>query len=183
MRVGRVTVLWSHLEFAVNQAIWELSNVGSGPGACITAQIISIGPRMRSLISLLIYRGCHDEIMSIFQKFSRKAEALGRQRNRFVHDPVYLTVASGKLNRLEVKTDAALNYQYEPVDFEYLDDLFEKIKLAIDEFDHLFGWAALSLRPWPKTQYEQSLRDHPTRQRSQPIGPPGNPARPRSWLV
>lgn len=44
LRVGRVAVVWAALEFAINQAIWQLANVEAGAGACITSQIIITGP-------------------------------------------------------------------------------------------------------------------------------------------
>ena len=41
--VGRIANIWAQLEFNINQAIWELCNVETGAGACVTSQIGSIG--------------------------------------------------------------------------------------------------------------------------------------------
>jgi hypothetical protein len=42
LAVGRIAGIWAQMEFIINQAIWELMEVGAG--ACLTAQIVVITP-------------------------------------------------------------------------------------------------------------------------------------------
>ena len=55
--VGRLVDKWAQLEFAIDQAIWQLANVEQMLGACITAQLIGVNGRLQALRSLLQARG------------------------------------------------------------------------------------------------------------------------------
>jgi hypothetical protein len=50
LAVGKIATVWAGLEFAINQAIWELCNVEAPVGACVTAQLI--GPMGSWLTSI-----------------------------------------------------------------------------------------------------------------------------------
>src|ERR1700722_17968754 len=84
--VGKIATMWGALEFAINQAIWELCNVEAAAGACITSQLIGSGPRMRAFISLIDFRAhdskCENEekLITQFNKLTQKIDGLGRQR-------------------------------------------------------------------------------------------------------
>lgn len=55
--IGYVATGWARLEHNINLAIWRLAAVEDADGACITAQIPSIVPRMRALIALVHRNG------------------------------------------------------------------------------------------------------------------------------
>jgi hypothetical protein len=139
-RVGRITVLWFHLELSINEAIWELANTAVGPGACITTQIIALGSRTRALIALVSYRHGDKDLIKNLNIFSDNAEGLARQRNRYVHDTAYIGLDTGKLKRLEIKTEKELSFKYEEIDLKEMDSLVEKIKKCIDDFEILYKY-------------------------------------------
>ncbi|MGH9438802.1 MAG: hypothetical protein ACRD22_13145 [Terriglobia bacterium] len=180
--VGRIAGTWAQLEFAINQAIYQLANVEAGIGACITAQIIIIGPRMRALIALIDYRfgdsASNDKLMKKLNHFIQKVEGLARQRNRFVHDPVTLNKVTGILSRVEVTADRRLVFDFQPVNLKEMDSLHKKIRATIVEFDKIFEECIAALPPWPQTQFERSPRGV-RRQRSQDNDPPIPPLPPQ----
>lgn len=160
LRVGRICGMFAHLEFLLNQAIAELANGEIGATACITAQIISPGQRMRALASLIHYRGAKDDLLKKVNKFSVKVEDLARQRNRYTHDSTWLMgpIASAEvtLKRLHITADRRYEFEHRPVDLAAMDQLHEKIRAVVMEFDQLRDEYLAALPPWPKTQFEQS---------------------------
>jgi hypothetical protein len=69
--LGHAVAAWAALEFAIGEAIWELANVEREAGACVTAQLVGPGPRVRALVALLELRGLM-RISSKPQTSSRK---------------------------------------------------------------------------------------------------------------
>ncbi len=55
--VGRVASEWSHLEHALDVAIWELSGTKPEIASCITAQIMGVGPRCKTIMNLASHFG------------------------------------------------------------------------------------------------------------------------------
>ena len=56
--IGYVAHHWARLEHEINQMIWALAAIVPPDGACLTAQIPSIVPRLRALIALADNNGC-----------------------------------------------------------------------------------------------------------------------------
>jgi hypothetical protein len=154
--VGRIAGIWAQLEFVINDAIWELANVESGAGACITAQIIPSNSRMRALISLVHYRGAKQELITDLNRFRHDIDGLGQQRNRFIHDPASINRETGEVSRVNVTADLKLDFSYHPVDYNKMSSLHTEIRIAITRFDALYNRILNELPPWPKTQYERS---------------------------
>jgi len=157
IQVGRIATMWGDLEFAVNQSIWELANVEPSVGACLTAQLVTIGSRMRALLALLHFRDAEDELLKEFSRLDNKIEGLGRQRNRWVHDPVALG-RGGELRRIHVTADKRLDYAVKDADLVEMHELHVKIREASLEFRALYKKARDALPPWPRTQFEQAPR-------------------------
>jgi hypothetical protein len=156
LAVGRIAGIWAQLEFIINQAIWELANVEVGVGACLTAQIVIIGSRMRALLSLLDYRGASESNLKLLRKLTRDIEGLGRQRNRWVHDPASLETDTGILKRVNVTADQRLDFKFYQTNIREMDRLHADIRDAIQKFTALFENACAESPPWSRTQYELS---------------------------
>jgi hypothetical protein len=154
--VGRIAGIWAQLEFVINDAIWELANVESGAGACITAQIIPSNPRMRALISLVHYRGAKQELLTELNRFRHQIDGLGQQRNRFIHDPASINLETGEIQRVNITAELKLDFSCHSVDYDKMASLHAKIKMAIMRFRDLYNRVLNELPPWPKTQYERS---------------------------
>ena len=103
--VGSVATGWASLEHEINRVIWALAAVADRDGACITAQMIGVMPRMRALIALAHRKGCDEALLKKLNKFTTKVDGLGRQRNRVVHDPWYVKDDYRAFGRLEISAD------------------------------------------------------------------------------
>ena len=156
MRVlGDICAVWADLEYRVNQAIWELSNIEMSAGACITAQIGQPAGRFKALIALVHLRGGEPQLLTALNQYSRKVEGLGRQRNRFVHD-VWSAKKDGTVQRLNVTADRELQFGHVTTPKGDLEKLRQQIFAALQEFTPLHERILDELPPWPRTQFEQS---------------------------
>jgi hypothetical protein len=97
--VGQVASEWAHLEHTLDIIIWELATISQPDGACITAQLMGVAPRYRTLIAQLTHRS---KTQPQFARFITKVNTLTgsshdpqERRNRIVHDPWYVTFESG----------------------------------------------------------------------------------------
>jgi hypothetical protein len=163
LAVGKIAVIWAHLEFAINQAIWELENVESGAGACVTAQLIGPGPRMRAFITLIDYR-CNDpktnaeiKLLNDFNRLSQKIDGLGRQRNVYLHQGAVIE-EGGKIKRVHISADKKLEFDFVPADIENMEKLSNDIRNTRIKFEAIFERAQAALPPWPRIQFERSSR-------------------------
>lgn len=154
-QVGWITAIFSHLDFAVDQAIWEFANIEQATGACITLQIVSIGMKMNALISLVHFRGGTKQILKDYEQLSQKIQDLSRQRNRYVHDRVGINI-NEELIRANMTASKRLNFNFCDVDIADMDKLVNKIRMTLDEFNQIHVRALAELPPWPRTQYELS---------------------------
>jgi hypothetical protein len=162
--VGKIAIMWAALEYAISQAIWELCNVEAAAGACITAQLIGPGPRIRAFISLIDFRAhdpqCENEekLITQFNKLAQRIEAFGRQRNSYIHHCAVIGVEKGDIKRLELSADRRLKFDYVPADLEAMEKLAGDIRQARIDFDANFERVLVEFSPWPRTQFEQSNR-------------------------
>jgi hypothetical protein len=156
LAVGRIAIGWANLEFVINQAIWELANVEAAAGACMTAQIISIGPRMNALTSLVDFRNGGADILKSLNKLAGDIDGLARQRNRFIHDYVALKENTGEFQRVEVTARRKVVFDYQKVDLAEMEKLQSKIVKATQAFDELYARINSEVSPWPRTQYHGS---------------------------
>lgn len=53
--IGQVAAEWSALEHILDQVIWELLGPPTEQGACITSQLMGVGPRCRAIIAQLTF--------------------------------------------------------------------------------------------------------------------------------
>jgi len=87
--VGRVASEWSHLEHTLDLIIWDLSSLAPSLAACITSQIMGVGPRCKVILSLGKAKGLKDTTIKPFRKLMSDSYAVADLRARIVHDPWY----------------------------------------------------------------------------------------------
>lgn len=110
--IGQIAIGWSAVEYHVNMAIWEVANVPSGIGACLTAQIFTFDGRMKALVSLLNLKRFPSDIVKEANRFHEDSRGPLEVRNRVVHD-YWVWDAEGTIHRLEMTASKKL--KLEPV--------------------------------------------------------------------
>jgi hypothetical protein len=175
--IGRLAIIWAEFEFSINEAIWELANVERFAGTCMTSQMIGPGPRFRCFVSLLRLRNCPAELINKINSLSNVAEGLGRQRNRFLHDPLALDTTDKTIRRMETTADRVVRHAMVPLEIDEIIQLTADIDVADAQFDDLFLRVLAETPPWPRTQFEQSQgirrqRTPPASSRTTPENPP-----------
>ena len=174
--IGQLAILWAEFEFSVNDAIWELSNVSRKAGSCMTWQLIGPAPRFRCLVSLLNLRKVPQELVKAFNVLSSDADSLGRQRNRYLHDPIMLDTTDNSIQRLEITADRFVKHGFIPIEVGEIG----KLCIAIDEldlkFEDLYLRVLAETPAWTRTEFAQSPgiqrnRPRPARVLSKPEPP------------
>ncbi len=135
--IGSVASIWAELEHEINRAIWALTSMSDGDGACVTAQILAILPRMRALIALAHRSGSGEELLKDLNKFSGVVEGLGRRRNRIIHDPWFVKTDESEFGRLEITADRRLVFEIRPESPAEVLEVSDEILNAIDAFSKL----------------------------------------------
>jgi len=143
----------------------------------MTSQMIGPGPRFRCLIALLNLRDVPTALVKEFNSLSTEAESLGRQRNRYLHDPMVLDTTTNTVNRMETTADRTVKHEVIAVEIKDITTLIEKIEVVDAKFDDLYERARVDTPPWPRTQFEQSrgirrIRTPPTSVPSESEHPP-----------
>jgi hypothetical protein len=93
--VGRIASEWSHIEHLLDQTIWDLAGINAQVGACITSQIMGVGPRCKAIITLGIGCGMSKSLQKKFRTLMSDSYSTAVYRARAVHDPWYASL-SGK---------------------------------------------------------------------------------------
>jgi hypothetical protein len=149
--VGRLVDTWAHLEFNIDQAIWELAGVDQAFGACITAQLIGVNGRLRALRALLKARGASDKSIGSIGKFAGSLSALQQKRHRAAHDPRMVHLETEFLERLEVTADNSLVFGFQPEDAKTLSATRDEIENKMNQFRELYHRCVLEIGALPDT--------------------------------
>lgn len=134
--IGSVASTWSHLEREVDVTLWCLARVDSHIGACLTAQIQSLGYRLDALGALARVLGAQPDLMRAINQFRGKADDLGRLRNRVVHDPIATTDDKG-LVAITITARKTLQYGLFDGKVSEYADINDKIAGFLGEFQAL----------------------------------------------
>jgi hypothetical protein len=94
--VGRIASEWSHLEHELDLTIWKLAKVGAKAGACITSQIMGVGPRCKAILTLGTMRGLSPKLRKKYRTLMGESYAVADDRARAIHDPWYGELYSGQ---------------------------------------------------------------------------------------
>jgi hypothetical protein len=135
--IGKVASNWAVLERLIDSAIWGLLGANDEDGACLTAQLASIGRRLDAFNSLIRLRKGSDELMSQINAFPRKANEAARKRNRIVHDPWVAERHTLVPHRFQITADPVPVFQYKAMLTDEASSVVEEIADLIREFDRL----------------------------------------------
>ena len=160
--IGRISMAWAFFELHVNLTIWELANVSQQRGACITSHIGSPGARFRALIALVQLRGGTEAHYRALNKLSGTADALGRQRNRFVHDPSFRKPKEdgtpGDFYRFEVTADRTLSFGMQRTDLREMQKLEDEINTLTKKYKETARAILAELPTFSRREFERPPR-------------------------
>lgn len=131
--VGRVASDWAHVEHLFDEIIWRLAGTDPIRGACITAQMMGVYPRCKTIIALLTVVG-HRRSRDVQPLISRTTELMqkssgpGDRRNRIVHDPWYVYTGIDQTAQFKAMPQKDLRYGVHPVDVKELEETLTAIK-------------------------------------------------------
>lgn len=133
--IGRIANAWSAMEFTVDETSWRLAKVPAMIGACMTAQMLAMGAKMRALIALCELRGISEDTLKKLRQFNgNKIAPLQERRNRTVHDYRLRNNATGEAVRLQITAQGPLVFDFHPEPTKDLEETRRKIEAALREF-------------------------------------------------
>ena len=132
--IGRVANAWANLEFEIDLTIWALMGVPQMMSACVTAQLMSIHPRLKALKALIETVTGSAKLAREVGEFAGKISGLVEARNRAVHDPRMVLVADDTVERLEITAQKGLSFGFQPESREDLEKTEANIKDRIKRF-------------------------------------------------
>jgi hypothetical protein len=137
--IGRVASNWALLETMIDGAIANLANCGEQEMTCVTAQLIGPARRMDALIALFRYQGGSTELRKELKAFQGQIQQLGEDRNRVVHDPLFVKNATGEMHKTTATAKGELKYSFDPVSKEKMATVATAIREATYTFIDLRG--------------------------------------------
>ena len=132
--IGRVVDACAGLDLSIDFTIWELLKVDQLDGACVTAQFISIHPRLKALIALARINGATtsaDELAS----FYGEAGGLADRRNRLIHDKRLVNYHTKEVVRFGIATKKSLEFGSKLETIDELNTFAEKMKSMTEKFE------------------------------------------------
>jgi hypothetical protein len=154
--VGKIASAWANVEQLVDQLTWELANIEAAAGCCFTGQMIGPGPRVKLLVSLIVYRGGGGELLQTANRLGNDLTSLGAQRNRYIHDGSVVRNSTGELYRVEITADKKPRSEFVLFDAAVATKLWAEIRAANGALWALRARLIAELPSWPRTQYLQS---------------------------
>jgi len=109
--MGKVADAWADLEFEIDQLIWEFLQTDQALGACVTAQMISVHPRMNALMPLAKLWEVSTAHLDDFGRFYGKIGPLADRRNRLIHDKRFIDRDTKQVVRFEVSAKSKLKFE------------------------------------------------------------------------
>lgn len=144
--IANIVSQFAQLEYNIDTVIWELAGLSDMPngidiGACLTAQIPSVVPRIEALIALARVQGVPEDRVRKLNKFKEHARGVGERRHRVAHDPWFATWQpdrpESEVYRLQRTAKAKLEHGYKHVAIDELKALTADIQAVIDQFNEL----------------------------------------------
>ena len=132
--LGKVADAWADLEFELDQLIWQLLQIPQALGACVTSQMIGLGPRIRALRSLVHLWEVSQHLANKLGKFEGETAPLVDKRNRAIHDKRLINWKTQEVVRFQVTAKGKLVFEQKPESIALLSRLRSDIYAAIDRF-------------------------------------------------
>ena len=135
--IGEVANAWAVLEFQIDLTIWWLMDTPQMVAACVTAQLMSIHPRLRALQALVNLRGGSRELGTQIASFAGELGGLVESRNRAVHDPRMAMVMKDAVQRLNIPAQRRIKFGFVDETVPDLKKTHDSIKRQIRRFNLL----------------------------------------------
>jgi hypothetical protein len=126
--VGRVASEWAHLEHALDLIIWELAGGQQSALACITAQIMGVGPRCKAILALGTLRKLPSPLLKRVRTLMSDSYHVSDLRARWVHDAWYLEEGSGHAAQFKSMPYSDQRHGFFQIDKDQLGDTLSKIQ-------------------------------------------------------
>jgi hypothetical protein len=135
--IGRVAVKWAVLEALIDGVIAYLAGCGEEQMTCVTAQLIGPAKRMDALLALFTHKNGSADLRKQLKTFQGRLQQLGEDRNRVVHDPIFVNKDSGFVHKLLATAKGELKYSLDPVSKKQMESTADAIHAAGKEFIRL----------------------------------------------
>ena len=136
-QIGRVASELAHLEHMLDLIIWDLIGGDQRLLACITSQIMGVGPRCKAIAGLAAAKHVDDALIKPIRKIMSDSYGLADRRNRVIHDPWYLEHSSDTPGQFRAMPYSDPRYGIQDISKEEIDGLLAEIdvmKARVDSF-------------------------------------------------
>jgi hypothetical protein len=125
--IGRVASMWALLEALIDGCIADLAMCGEEEMTCVTAQLIGPAKRMDALLALFVHRGGSMSVKKKLKAFQGKIQQLGEDRNRIVHDPIFIKKETGKAHKSLATAKGELKHAFVAISKDDMEKTATKI--------------------------------------------------------
>ncbi len=126
--VGRVASEWAHLQHILDLAIWDMLGTRPEQAACVTSQIMGVGPRCHAVALLGVQLNVPKDVLKLFKALRSDSFSVADWRNRWVHDPWYHEVPSGKVFQFRAMPAVDPRYGQHEISEEEVKETISRIK-------------------------------------------------------
>ena len=131
--VGRVASEWSHFEHALDLIIWDLASfnvggLGANVVACITSQIMGVGPRCRVIGALLANHQVHSKAVLKALNKLKNTHGYADDRARVIHDPWWIETGSKTPAQFRAMPASDPYYGYRDISKERIEEVVTDIR-------------------------------------------------------
>jgi hypothetical protein len=132
--VGRVASEWSHLEHTLDNIIWILASfrvgaLGANIVACITSQIMGVGPRCKAIASLAAAYNIHNKALrDQINRVKGKSYDLADDRARIVHDGWWMETETKTPAQFRAMPASDPDYGFKDISKEQIEKTITDIK-------------------------------------------------------
>jgi hypothetical protein len=148
--VGRVASEWSHLEHILDTTIWNLLNIQHMLAACVTSQIMGVGPRCKAIITLGHARNLPDECMKPYGRLMGDSYKHADWRARYIHD-LWFTETPDIAKQFRAMPYIDKRFGEQEIDKADIQKLLIAIKSLQTRASDLRGKISAALEELPKT--------------------------------
>jgi hypothetical protein len=147
--VGRVASEWAHLEHILDATIWNLLDIDPKFAACVTSQIMGIGPRCKVIITLCSVRTLSEDLKKSYRRLMNESYLPADWRARFVHDP-WFTETPDIAKQFRAMPYVDQRFGEQDIDKTTIQQLLSQIKALQSRASELRNQVSSALETLPK---------------------------------
>lgn len=148
VKVGLIASEWAHLEHILDLIIWEICKIDHATLACLTAQIMGVGPRCKAIIALCGRVGISDEIiLKKIRKLMSDSYGPADERARVVHDPWYIRSDDNQVGQFKAMPYSDQRFGIQEVMDNEIATALEHIRSLKVRANEIRGVISVALQP------------------------------------